>query len=744
MLVGAPLAAIYVRVPSLGWRRTDGAESQNLPTVLPDPDDRGFPGTAALLEFDLADATQPILTRFRDIGIERILAAPFTIAGETAAFLAVFDPLRSPSAEVRDALAAIALHLGTVLERISGADRFRAIADAIPQLVLALRPDLSVEWCNGRWTAFTGLSLEAMQDTDTQHAALHPDDFETIERAWETARSGDAPFEVVHRLRNATDGTYRWHLVRAVAMRDSDDRITRWFSTATDIDESRRAADVSQFLAEATEALGVSLDVKTTLRTLADVAIPELGDWCVIAQARTGGTLWPVAAAHIDPGRTQALIKTPFPPAGTSVALPIGGDGEVAFGYDSGGRGFDESMVRTAQELVQRASHAIENARRYEREHRVADALQRSLLPPYLPSARGLRFHAVYRPNAEEANVGGDWYDAFMLPSGHVALSIGDVGGHGLGAAITMGRVREMIRTAAIGDENPANVLARVDDVLSMSGNDTMITMLVGVIDRAALTFRYASAGHPAPLIAAHDRTVRVMPTGDVPLGLGFRALYGLHEIALVPDSLLVLYTDGLLEFERDVISGEARIVAAVADEHREPHVNRAEAIVERIIEGNAQDDIAVLAVSIDHIAAPVIAVTFDAAPESAPQARAVVSAFARELGMPEERLFDLTLAVGEATNNAIEHAYADGSPGTFAVRASLVEGRMVVEIEDRGMWRRRQRIVPSDPFLDERGRGISLMRMLCEGVSIERTAAGTVVRLAVQLRDGHAESRAR
>ena len=744
MLVGAHLAAVYIQVPSLGWRRTGGAESRSLPTVLPDPDAGGLPGASAFLDLAVADEPHPLLDRFRDIGIERMVAAPFSIADETPAYLTAFDPSNDLGPEVRDAFSALAVHLGTVLERIAGADRFRAIADAIPQLVLALRPDLSIEWCNGRWTAFTGLSLEAMQERDGLHVALHPDDLETIERAWEHAHAGDAPFEVVHRLRNAADGTYRWHLVRAVAMRDGNGLITRWFSTATDVDESRRQANASRFLAAASEAVSASLDVGTTLRTLADVSIPDLGDWCVVAQTQPDGAIRSVAAAHIDPDRTKRLLKQPFPPAGASVSLPLGQDGEVAFGYDGGGRGFDERMVRTAQELVQRAGNAIDNARRYEREHRVADALQRALLPPYLPSARGLRFHAVYRPNAEEANVGGDWYDAFTLPSGRVALSIGDVGGHGLEAAITMGRVREMIRTAAIGDENPATILARVDDVLALGGADTMITVLVGVIDREALSFRYASAGHPAPLVAAHDRTVRVMPTGDVPLGLGLRALYGLHEIALVPDSLLVLYTDGLLEFDHDIIGGEARIVAAVADERRDPHVNRAEAIVERIIEGNAQDDIAVLAVSIDPIAAPVIAVQFEATPESAPQARAVVSAFARELGMPEERLFDLILAVGEATNNAIEHAYVDGAPGTFVVRASLVEGRLVVEIEDRGIWRRRERIVPSDPFLDERGRGISLMRMLCEGVSVERTAAGTVVRLAVQLREESVASRPR
>jgi PAS domain S-box-containing protein len=734
-LADAERAAVYIRVPGLGWRRTGGSDSRALPAVVPDPDaSLTADQSGNLVEIDLLrDGTTPVLGVFRDIGIRRLAGAPFSVGEDIAAYLVAFDPSGPLSPERRDAFSAIAIHLGAVLDRIAGTDRFRAVADAIPQLVWTANADGTVEWCNSRWVAYTGLTLDAMIEGE-RDAALHPDDFEAIEWAWHSARESGEPFELVYRLRNVVDGAYRWHLMRSVAMRDASGLVVRWFCTATDIDESRRQASVTHFLARATETIGSTLDIDTTLQTLVDVALPELGDWCV-ARLDYGG-LHHVAAAHVDTHHAQALVDADFPPPGTSLVLPLSAEGEIAFGYAGGGRSYDERLVRTAQELVRRAVAALENAARYERERRVADTLQRALLPAYLPSERGLRFHAAYRPNAEEANVGGDWYDAFRLPSGRIAISIGDVGGHGLDAAITMGRVREMIRTAAISEENPATILARVDDVLTLGGNETMITVLVGIIDRDRSLFRYASAGHPSPLIALPDRTVHILPGGDVPLGIGMRALYVNHDVTLVPDSLMVLYTDGLLEFDRDLIRGEARIIEAASAERGDPHVNCAEAIVDRILSDTVHDDIAVLAVSIDTISAPVLSVTFDAVPESAPQARAVITAFARELGLAEERLFDLTLAVGEATNNAIEHAYADGGPGRFALRASVVGGRLFVEIEDRGNWRKADRPNQTEPELelDERGRGIALMRMLSEGVSLERTATGTVVRLSFSL----------
>jgi len=734
-ICSAARAAVYMRVPTLGWRRVGSVDGGRLPGVVPDVGEelRRLPGD--LIDIDLRTDMRDTLHFFREIGTERITAAAIAPNDDLFGYLAVFNPRDADDRRTRDALTVMAMHLGSVLERIAGADRFRAVADAIPQLVWTTLPDETIEWCNGRWSAYTGLSLETMRGPGGVRAAVHPDDLDSIDREWDRVRERGEDFDLAYRLR-AADGTYRWHLTRATAMRDRGGRIIRWFGTATDIDERHRNEFASSFLIRASAAIGSSLRLGETLQNLVDVAVPELGDWCVVAMPHASGTIGAVAAAHVDSDRRYGLIESAFPPTGASLNLPIviQGEtiGEVAFGYEGGGRGYDESLVRTALELTKRAASAIENARRYEHEQRVADTLQRALLPPYLPSPRGLRFHAVYRPNAQEANVGGDWYDAFELPSGRVAISIGDVSGHGLEAAVTMGRVREIIRTAAIGDEDPGAILNRADDVLTLGGAETMITALVGVIDRDALTFRYASAGHPAPILAGADRTVRVLPTGDVPLGLHLQQAYNTHAIDIVPESLIVAYTDGLLEFDRDVIRGESRIVAAVADELYHPGANRADAIVERIIAGQAFDDMALLAVSIDPIDAPVLAVTFDAVPESSPQARAVVSAFASEFELGADRLFDLLLAVGEAVNNAIEHAYADGAPGTFALRAVRLDGSLVIEIEDRGRWRRRQRPLPTDA-LSERGRGIALMRALCDQVDVGRTAAGTVVRLEIR-----------
>ncbi len=188
ILAAAERAAVYVRVPGLGWRRTGGTESRNLPAVVPDPD--GTLSGAALSFHDInltPSSEHAALAIFAELGIKRIIGTPFSIGDDTAAYLVAFDAAGTITPDRSDAFSAIAIHLGAVLERISGADRFRAVADAIPQLVWTTNADGVIEWCNSRWIAYTGISLGRMLAGDG-NAALHPDDFEAIERAWSIAR----------------------------------------------------------------------------------------------------------------------------------------------------------------------------------------------------------------------------------------------------------------------------------------------------------------------------------------------------------------------------------------------------------------------------------------------------------------------------------------------------------------------------------------------------------------------------
>ncbi len=200
----------------------------------------------------------------------------------------------------------------------------------------------------------------------------------------------------------------------------------------------------------------------------------------------------------------------------------------------------------------------------YAREHHVADTLQRALLPERLPVDDRLSFDAAYLPGAEEAIVGGDWYDAFRLPDGRIAFSIGDVAGHGLRAAIVMGEVRQAFRAAALNPNSPSLVLERANTIVNMRANPVMVTAIFGIVDPRDGVLTYACAGHPAPLLALPCGTVQLLPKDGLPLGIVDQVGASDWTFTLPPGALFALYTDGLIEYSRDVLEGEARLVEAV------------------------------------------------------------------------------------------------------------------------------------------------------------------------------------
>jgi serine phosphatase RsbU (regulator of sigma subunit) len=225
-------------------------------------------------------------------------------------------------------------------------------------------------------------------------------------------------------------------------------------------------------------------------------------------------------------------------------------------------------------------------------------SFQRALLPKALPCLPGLAFDAYYRTSVQDLRVGGDWYDAGQLRDGRVVFSIGDVVGHGLDAAIEMGRARQSIFTAAVNSADPAEILHRVNRVFSLQG--TMATALAGIIDRPAGTITIASAGHPRPIVVSHGTATEIVTPG--------MALGVLDEIACTPVTIpfapgdsLVLYTDGLTEFARNAGVAEARLLAMLAHDGG-AIAGFAERICAHVI-GAAEpaDDVAVLVVrSID------------------------------------------------------------------------------------------------------------------------------------------------
>jgi len=228
-------------------------------------------------------------------------------------------------------------------------------------------------------------------------------------------------------------------------------------------------------------------------------------------------------------------------------------------------------------------------------EQQAALSLQRSLLPPQLPSLTGLSMAARYMPG-HEFGVGGDWYDVFSLPSGWTGLVIGDVSGHGLASAVVMGRVRSALRAYALVGDDPAQVLTMLDRKVRHFEAGSLTTALYAMIAPDRSVLRLSSAGHLPPVVAmpGHDTVLLDVPV-NAPLGIGHAPRRSTIEVGLAPRSLLLCYTDGLVERRDQVIDvGLKDLVNAVhADD---PH-SVCSTVLSEVAQDPATDDIAVLAV---------------------------------------------------------------------------------------------------------------------------------------------------
>jgi phosphoserine phosphatase RsbU/P len=210
-------------------------------------------------------------------------------------------------------------------------------------------------------------------------------------------------------------------------------------------------------------------------------------------------------------------------------------------------------------------------ARRSNVERTAAAALQRSLIPTRLPTVSGLEFGARYLP-ADAGGVGGDWYDVFHLPDGHLGVVMGDVVGRGLGAAVVMGRLRSALRAYALEVLDPADVLERLDRKLQHFEPGQMTTVLYGVIGPSATTIEIASAGHPRPLIAIPGSTPAFVEADvDLPLGVAAVGRRRTSTVGLPPGAVLALFTDGLVERRGESVDvGLGRLAAALTPESAE------------------------------------------------------------------------------------------------------------------------------------------------------------------------------
>jgi anti-sigma regulatory factor (Ser/Thr protein kinase) len=500
---------------------------------------------------------------------------------------------------------------------------------------------------------------------------------------------------------NTCRGT-RLRLSNAVAVTD-DDLLTQ------------SVEGVLELLTSASRLLLPAEDVESVLPVLARMLVPVWVEGCTIG-----------LGAEEDSIRVAASVGQAPGGAGWRLEIPISGRSEGYGVMSLAGKGDAPlPLVRSlADELALRIAIAIDTAKAIAREHHVAETLQRALLPEVLPRNGSVVLDAAYRPAAGESIVGGDWYDAFELPDGRIGISIGDVAGHGLSAAVVMGEARQAVRASMYDAKSPGEVLSRANQMLRSM--PMMVTALAGIFDPRTLTFTYASAGHPPPLVVLEDGLSYMLPNGDLPLGVVEDLAPAPWTFTLPPGTLLVLYTDGIVEFERDVLFGESALVRASLDEIGDLSAHPARSVQDRVF-GSKQnvDDVATLTMYILPRKLDTFDCVFSAVPFAAPFVRRGLERYLTEHGVADDHRFAIITAVGEAVANAVEHAYAD-VPGTVNLHVRFDESVVRVHIEDSGRWR------PATKE-EERGRGIPLMRALMDRVEIRTDSASTQVRMQMQ-----------
>jgi PAS domain S-box-containing protein len=360
----------------------------------------------------------------------------------------------------------------------------------------------------------------------------------------------------------------------------------------------------------------------------------------------------------------------------------------------------------------------------FEREHRIAATLQRALLPTQLPVVPNITLNWEYRPATQESQVGGDWYDAFLLPDKSLFISIGDVCGHGLDAAIAMNTIRQSLRTLAFECPEPWLVLEGINRILQCEQSETIATAIFGRLDLRTLEFAYAGAGHPPPVLMNEAGAPRMLPAGGMPLGIfSIGAEIARHTINLEPGTSVFLYTDGLIEFNRDVLRNEERLLRVIA-ELSPLDTTPANTIVSTMLGRITQtDDIAVLVLQTDEHPLEKIDVSLPSVPASASGVRRLTRRFIRAHGLSENERFRILTACGEAVANATEYAYNE-SPSSLHVIIERNKNAIEATVRDNGSDRA---ILHSDR---ERGKGMLIMHALSDDVQIQQEKNGKSVRL--------------
>jgi PAS domain S-box-containing protein len=563
-----------------------------------------------------------------------------------------------PSHDPDGNMAGVALIAVDVTDRQNSAEavrrseeRYRSLVQAGAQVVWVTTPTGQIAEDSPEWRWITGQSLEEYLGNGWLDA-IHPEDRERVEREWlECVRAGKV-FDSRYRVRTKT-GSYRHYDVRAVPI-ERDGKIIEWVGASTDVTGQREAEEMRGRLTEqlsaaalrtarlqqATSMLAEALTVLQVVEVITEVGRSAIGaERSAVAlldrerlQLHTINPLGlpdvpgaPAGDMPLDAPSVMTLAITSRRPVLvenpeslrrqfegiTDVDVFLGHSDErawvglplLAAGAPLGALRFSFTKPRQITEeervfleaLAGQCALALERASLFEREHTTAETLQRSLLPDRLPSVPGIVLEARYLPVTRNMEIGGDWYDAFRLPDGRLAVATGDVMGKGLTAAAGMGRVRNALRALALTDPRPAAVLAGLDRLFTATELDEQVTTVAYlVLDPVTGEGLAGNAGHLPPLLLSRDAPPR-LDTTEAGTPLGWACPRQQYVFRLPPGTTAVLYSDGLVENRRRGLDSGLDELVSVAAQARpgmvEDPARLLEYLVDRMLTGYEQDD---------------------------------------------------------------------------------------------------------------------------------------------------------
>jgi PAS domain S-box-containing protein len=532
-------------------------------------------------------------------------------------------------------------------------------------------------------------------------------------------------------------------------------------SRAQAIGDEQRIRRRLQFVSRATETIHQSLDLTTTFGALTNLISGTFADFAVAVRIEREHAVRVIAASHRDAAKDD-LVRTlvgvrPLQPDAEKnfveylrtnrthvrdllrpgmiersvwpylareiseisprsvVTIPLHARdmtyGAIIAYTTSDDKKFTPEEVDVLVEIGRHAAVAMENAVILERERRIAETLQDSLLPPSLPDLPGLRFDAVYLPGATEAEVGGDWYDAFVLENGAIVVSAGDVTGRGPDAAVVMGKVRHLLSIAPSYEWDPARILDVVESVLARRYPGVIVTAFLGIIDPSWQSIRFANAGHPPPVLRRAGG-IQELKNDGLPVGLRREAEPSQSTIVdLHGAQMLVLYTDGLVESTHDVLAGYRRLHEVVAKDALLHTTSPAHFIEESCLAERPDDDVAVMTLQFDGS----LRWSFDAENARAAQdARGQFVRYLRANAAPGGDISMAELVFGELVGNVVRHA-----PGSIEIDLDWSGECPMLHVIDRGPAFAGVSSLP-DNVLSESGRGLFIVNALTRSLRIE------------------------